>query len=87
MKPLSLVWTKHLKDPEKKSGLEGAIRNSATALGRLRDILLEEDGILSSSQISQPDNDASWAFKQAHISGERLRIRKVLDLLSFLGEP
>lgn len=86
MKPLSTAWTKHLKDAEKKANLEGAIRNSQTALIRLRDLLVEEDAALSNNQVSQPDNDASWAFKQAHISGERLRIRKILDLLSFLGD-
>lgn len=86
MKPLSTAWTKHLKDPEKKANLEGAVRNSVAALTRLRDLLLEEDAALSNNQVFQPDNDASWAFKQAHLSGERLRIRKVLDLLSFLGD-
>jgi hypothetical protein len=86
LKPLSTAWTKHLKDPEKKKNLEGAVRNSQAALTRLRDLLLEEDAALSNNQVSQPDNDASWAFKQAHLSGERLRIRKVLDLLSFLGD-
>lgn len=85
MKPLSTAWTKHLKD-QRKADLEGAIRNSSAALTRLRDLLREEDAALSNLQISQPDNDASWAFKQAHISGERSRIRKVLDLLSFLGD-
>lgn len=86
MKPLSTAWTKHLKDAAKKAALEGAIRNSGAALTRLRDLLREEDAALSNLQISQPDNDASWAFKQAHISGERSRIRKALDLLSFLGD-
>lgn len=86
MKSLSTAWTKHLKDTEKKVALEGAIRNSGAALTRLRDLLREEDAALSNLQISQPDNDASWAYRQAHISGERARIRKVLDLLSFLGD-
>ncbi len=86
MKPLSTAWTKHLKDQERKSSLEGAIRNSSAALTRLRDLLQEEDAALSNNQITQPDNDASWAYRQAHISGERSRIRKVLDLLSFLGD-
>jgi hypothetical protein len=86
MKSLSTAWTRHLKDAERKSDLEGAIRNSTAALTRLRDLLQEEDAALSYQQISQPDNDASWAYKQAHVSGERLRIRKVLDLLSFLGD-
>lgn len=86
MRPLSTAWTKHLKDEEKKKNLEGAIRNSTAALTRLRDILREDDAALSNQQVSQPDNDASWAYRQAHLSGERLRIRKVLDLLSFLGD-
>jgi hypothetical protein len=86
VKPLSTAWTKHLRDPKKKSDLEGAVRNSTAALSRLRDLLREEEGSLSASQVSQPDNDASWAFRQAHISGERARIRKMLDLLSFLGD-
>lgn len=86
MKPLSTAWTKHLKDADRKEKLEGAIRNSTAALSRLREILREDEAALSNLQISQPDNDASWAFKQAHISGERSRIRKVLDLLSFLGD-
>ena len=86
MKPLSTAWSKHLKDKNKKSDLESAIRNSTVALSRLKDLLREEDAALSNLQISQPDNDASWAFRQAHVSGERLRIRKVLDLLSFLGD-
>jgi hypothetical protein len=85
-KALSTAWTKHLKDPEKKKALEGAIRNSVAAMTRLRDVLQEDDAALSNQQVSQPDNDASWAFRQAHLSGERLRIRKVLDLLSFLGD-
>jgi hypothetical protein len=86
LKPLSTAWSKHLKDKSKKSDLESAIRNSTVALYRLKDLLREEDAALSNLQISQPDNDASWAFRQAHLSGERLRIRKVLDLLSFLGD-
>lgn len=86
MKPLSTAWTKHLKDQERKTSLDGAIRSSTAALTRLRDILKEDDAALSNQQISQPDNDASWAYRQAHISGERSRIRKVLDLLSFLGD-
>lgn len=86
MKQLSTAWTKHIKDKERKAALEGAIRNSSTALGRLRDLLKEDEESLSSSQVSQPEFDASWAFKQAHICGERARIRKILDLLSFLGD-
>mgnify|MGYP006276020863 CR=1 FL=1 len=82
-KSLATVWTKTAKDSEKRKALEDAIRNSTTALGRLKDILIEDDKILSNSQIMAPDKDPSWALTQAHISGERLRIKKILDLLSF----
>jgi hypothetical protein len=82
-KALATAWTKAAKDPEKRKALEDAIRNSTTALGRLKDILIEEDKVLSNSQIAAPDKDPSWALNQAHISGERLRIKKILDLLSF----
>lgn len=86
MKPLSTAWTRHLKDADRKEKLEGAIRNSQTALTRLRDILREDEAGLSVQQIHPPDSDASWAYRQAHIAGERFRIRKMLDLLSFLGD-
>lgn len=83
-KALATAWTKTVKDPEKKKGLEDAIRNSTTALGRLKEILTEDDKVLSNSQIMAPDKDPSWALSQAHVAGERLRIKKVLDLLSFI---
>lgn len=82
----STAWTRHLKDEDKKKALEVAVRNSTAAFTRLRDILREDEAGLSSQQIAQPDSDPSWAFRQAHISGERNRIRKILDLLSFLGD-
>ena len=82
-KQLVTVWTKAEKDPERKKSLEDLIRNSTTVLGRLREILEEDDKVLSNSQLHAPDKDPSWALTQAHISGQRLQIKKTLDLLSF----
>jgi flagellar biosynthesis/type III secretory pathway chaperone len=82
-KALATAWTKAVKDPEKKKSLEELIRNSTTVLGQLKVLLEEEDKILSNSQLHAPDKDPSWALTMAHISGQRLQIKKTLDLLSF----
>ena len=84
MKQLATVWTSHIKDSEKKKGFEETVRNSTVALGRLKEILIEEDKALSNASLKSPNGDPSWAFTQAHISGERNRIKKLLDLLSFM---
>lgn len=82
-KALATGWTKSVKDPEQRQALEDLIRNSTTVLGRLRTLLEEEDKVLSNFQLQAPDKDPSWALTQAHISGQRLQIKKTLDLLSF----
>lgn len=82
-KALATAWTKAERDPEKRKLVEDAIRNSTTALGRLRDLLTEEDNSLSATQLQAPDKDPSWALTMAHVSGQRLQIKKTLDLLSF----
>jgi hypothetical protein len=84
MKQLATVWTAHVKEADKKKSFEDAVRNSTVALGRLKEILLEEDKALSNSSLKSPTGDPSWAFTQAHISGERNRIKKILDLISFI---
>lgn len=82
-KPLATAWTKAAKNPEQKKSLEDLIRNSTTVLGTLKAILEEQDKALSNSQLQAPDKDASWALTQAHTSGQRMQIKKTLDLLSF----
>lgn len=82
-KALATAWTRAVQDPDKKKDLESLIRNSTTVLGQLRNLLEEEDKALSNSQLQAPDKDASWALTMAHISGQRLQIKKTLDLLSF----
>lgn len=84
MKQLATVWTSHIKDAGKKKSFEDSIRGSSTALTRLKDILIEEDRALNNSSLKSPSGDPSWALTQAHIVGERNRIKKVLDLISFL---
>lgn len=82
-KALATAWTKAARDEEQRKSLEDLIRNSTTVLGRLRTLLEEEDKALSNSQMQAPDKDPSWALTQAHIAGQRLQIKKTLDLLSF----
>ena len=82
-KQLATAWTKAERDSDKRKLLEDVLRNSTTALGRLRDLLTEEDNSLSAAQLQAPDKDPSWALTMAHISGQRLQIKKTLDLLSF----
>lgn len=82
-KSLATAWTKAIKDAEQRKSFEDLVRNSTTVLGRLKSLLEEEDKALSNSQLQAPDKDPSWALTQAHISGQRLQIKKTLDLLSF----
>lgn len=84
MKALSLEWTKGIS-PEKKADFEAAVRNSVTALGRLYDLCDEWEAELNSKETKISDYDTpNWAVRQAHRNGDRSRIRKLRELLSFL---
>lgn len=85
MKRLSLEWFKGIP-PEKKDGFEELIRNSTTALGQLVHIVDAWEQELDRAALSTEDYDSpSWAAKQAHRNGDRSRLRKLRDLLSFLN--
>jgi hypothetical protein len=82
-KPLNLVWTKNLPSTKKKE-FEATLRNSTFVLSRLRDILDEEMEVLDRQETTISDFDhPNWSHKQAYRNGERARIRKMRDLLSF----
>jgi hypothetical protein len=84
LKQLSLEWTKGL-DQKAKESLEFTIRNSATALGRLFEILDQREEELTRQECNLKDYDTpNWEVRQAHRNGERSQIRKLKDLLSFL---
>jgi hypothetical protein len=84
-KSLPVVWTKHIQDPEKKKNFEQSVRASTTALGRLLEIIEDEERVLESSSFSLKDFDTpSWAYKQAYINGEKSRLKKLKELIDFI---
>lgn len=84
MSKLSVEWFKNIP-PEKRGSFEEVLRNSGTALNRLREIALEWERELETQEIKPEEFDnPAWAYKQARRIGDRSRIRKLLDLLSFL---
>lgn len=84
MRSLSLEWTKGISS-EKRFSFEEVIRNSTLALGRLYDLCDEWERELDKAETSLSDFDTpNWALRQAYRNGDRSRIRKLRDLLSFL---
>lgn len=84
MRPLSLEWFKHVP-PEKKGDYETVIRNSTLVLGLLYDLCNDWEDELSRAETKITDYDnPNWACKTAHRNGDRSRVRKLRDLLSFL---
>lgn len=85
MKGLNTVWTRKISDPKKKEEFEKAIRASTTMAQRLLEILDEEEASLDSSSLSVNEFDnPNWALKQAYLMGDKARIKKLRDLLSFI---
>lgn len=85
MKPLAMVWTKHLRDNEEKKTFEASLRNSKVALGRLQQILDEMERDLSSSETSLKDfEDPNWSHKQAFKNGNRAIIKDIRRLIDFI---
>lgn len=84
MKGLSVEWTKHLKDPDRKAGFEKTLRNNTLIMDRLYDILTEWERLVLASETNPADYDAaSWSHKQAHRNGNREIIKKLKDLVGF----
>jgi hypothetical protein len=81
MKKLSLEWTKGLSEKEKEE-FEQMVRRSLV-VPRLLGIIKEWELELSNKETSEDYSDAAWAYKQAHRNGDRSRIKKLKDLLSF----
>lgn len=79
---LSLMWSKHIRDPKKKIEFEKTIIASTTMRDRLLEILTEEEAQIDSSACSSKDfENPSWAYKQAFVLGEKAIIKKLRDLL------
>jgi hypothetical protein len=87
MKNLAIQWTKNTKSDHAKKELEKAIRASSVALTRLQEILKEELASIEAEELKSTSYDkASWPFYQAHLNGEKKRIKDLLLLLSFLDK-
>lgn len=84
MKALSTEWFRGVS-PEKKADFETVIRNSTMALGRLYELLDEWEEEITRAETKISDFDTpNWGERQAYRNGDRSRIRKLRDLLSFL---
>lgn len=84
MRKLSVEWFKGV-DPSKRDTFEQAIRNSTVAMSRLYELVDEWEKEIDSAEAKIDDYDnPSWSHKQAHRNGDRSRLRKLRDLLSFL---
>lgn len=85
MRPLSLNWSKHLHDEDKKKNFEDLVRNSTVVLGRLKALLEEDLRSLDTRDTTEKDfEDPNWSHKQAFRNGDRARLKKVINLLEFI---
>jgi hypothetical protein len=86
MRQLSTEWFVGI-DPAKKQTIEAAIRNSTPLVRQLNLVLDKWEEELTSAESKITDYDTpAWDVRQAHRNGDRARIRKLRDLLSFLKE-
>lgn len=85
-KNLSVEWFTGIK-PENKERFEETLRNSGTMVRQLLLLLDKWEGELDAAESKLTDYETpSWSAKQAHRNGDRSRIRKLRDLLSFIKE-
>lgn len=86
MRNLSTEWFSGIT-AENKQRFEDTLRNSGTMVRQLLVLIdkWEEELDAAESKITDYDNP-SWSAKQAHRNGDRSRLRKLRDLLSFLKE-
>lgn len=86
MRQLSTEWFIGIS-PDRKEGIEQAIRNSSTLVIQVNNILDQWEEQLDAAESKISDYDTpSWECKQAHRNGDRSRIRKLRELFSFIKE-
>lgn len=77
------AWTKNCKTDEDKQRLTQTIQNSKGALDRLSEILVEMELDLSNSELAARNYDSpNWAYKQAHVNGQKAMIRGIKTLIN-----
>jgi hypothetical protein len=79
-------WIKSLPEAERVE-FEKSLRHSTTVLTRLQQIVDEKLFAIEREENSTVIYDTpSWAYKQAHLNGERSGLTKIKNLLSFLDQ-
>lgn len=79
-------WIKNLPADE-QAEFEKSLRHSTTVLTRLQQIVEEKIFAIEREENSIATYETpSWAFKQAHLNGERSGLTKIKNLLSFLDQ-
>jgi ABC-type microcin C transport system duplicated ATPase subunit YejF len=82
-------WISHLSraDQDTKKNFEAAVRNSTTALGRLKDILQEDlDSIDRAETAEKQFEDPNWSHKQAYWNGQRSKVLNLLKLVNLTND-
>lgn len=69
--------------PEQKASFEKVLRGNTLLLDRLIDILNRWENELIREETSKDDFTEGWAYKQAARNGDKRRIHKLRDLVSF----
>lgn len=83
-KGVATDWIKNLPKDEQEE-FEKTLRHSTAVLSRLGVIVDEKlNGLEREENSLQVYDSPSWAFKQAHLNGERAGLTKIKQLLAFL---
>lgn len=77
------AWHKHIEDPEQKARFKSSVEGSKTVLNRLTALLDEMEADLTSSELASKNYDTpNWAYKQAHVNGQKAQIRTIKFLIN-----
>lgn len=77
------AWHKHIENEEEKARFKNAVEGSKIVLNRLSALLEEMEEELSASELSAKNYDTpNWAYKQAHVNGQKAQIRTIKFLIN-----
>lgn len=84
---ISVQWTKHLSDPDRKEDFEKTVLNNTLLFQRMHEILNEWEYALYSEERTKSQYEIpSWPVLQGHRNGNLETIQKVRDLITFKKE-
>lgn len=77
------AWTKNCSTEDEATKLRASILGSKIALGRLRDLMKEDEDGLNNREVSTKAYDLeNWTFRQADANGYRRCLREYQKLLN-----